>query len=80
MISERDNAGKPVSADWHRFREFARRTAMSPEEFSEITQTRYDLDTAQITGEQNPETWTGDSTEPKDAVDPSFDTRDFPWI
>lgn len=39
-------------------RERARREAMSVEEFGEIERERYDLDSAGITGEDNPETFT----------------------
>lgn len=42
--------GRFVTEDWHEFRQEARLYAHSEEEFSEIEQTRYDLDTAQIDG------------------------------
>jgi len=51
---------KPVNADWHLFRANARRTANSKEEFAEADQVKYDLDTAQITGEDNPRNFTYD--------------------
>lgn len=51
------NSGRYVNADWHRFRANARRTAMSPEEFDPIQRERYDLDTAGITGEANPDVY-----------------------
>lgn len=51
------NSGRYVSADWHEFRENARREAFSEEEFDPIQRERYDLDDAGITGEANPETY-----------------------
>lgn len=68
MQHERGNEGKPVWSEWHNFRERARRTAYSPEEFSAIDRTRYDLDnddprSANITGRDNPDTYDGDDTQ-----------------
>lgn len=80
MIFARSNEAKAVWEEWHEFREEARHEAMSKEEFSEIEQEKYDLDTAGITGAQNPRTWKGDPTAPKEFVDPDFDTRDLPWV
>ena len=59
MLHSRDNSGRKVDSDWHHFREKARRTSFSKEEFSDIDQERYDLDTAGITGEDNPESYNG---------------------
>ena len=47
-----------LSTDWHQFRINARRTAFSKEEFGEIEQIKYDLDTARITGKDNPRSYT----------------------
>ena len=80
MIFARANEAKSVWAEWHERREEARQTAMGKEEFGDIEQEKYDLDTARITGEQNPETYRGDPTAPKEFVDPDFDTRDLPWV
>lgn len=57
MLSHRGENGKAVWEEWHRFRSFARRNAFSENEFSEIEQNRFDLDTARITGADNPKTF-----------------------
>lgn len=49
-----------INGEFLRFRAEARRTAMSAEEFSDIERERYDLDTAGITGEANPQTYVTD--------------------
>lgn len=49
--------GQWVNGEFLRFRAEARRTAMSAEEFGPIERERYDLDTAGINGEENPETY-----------------------
>ena len=69
---EFDNTGRYVNADWHQFRAEARRTAMSEAEFDPIERERYDLDTAGINGEENPEVYI---TEPF-GPDQSIDRRD----
>lgn len=51
------NDMKAVDSRYHRERERARRTAMSPAEFSDQERTRWDLDDAGITGADNPRTW-----------------------
>jgi hypothetical protein len=51
---------KTVNSEWHLFRINARRTAFSKEEFSESEQVEYDLDTADITGKDNPRSYTYD--------------------
>lgn len=83
MLHHRGNEGKPVSGDWHEFRARARREAFSPEEFSEIERTQYDLDddderSANITGEDNPDTYRGQNTDV--GPDRTFDSRDQPWV
>lgn len=60
MMFKRAESAKPVDADWHEFRQTARKTAFSPDEFSETEKVKYDLDTARITGEENPRTYTVD--------------------
>lgn len=52
------NSGRYVNGDWHAFRAAARREAFSEEEFDPIQRERYDLETAGITGEANPDTYT----------------------
>lgn len=65
MIHEKANDGKVISSDWHRFRAEARRTAFSPEEFSQIERTEYNLDSddrlspAGVTGQDNPDSYDG---------------------
>jgi hypothetical protein len=36
MLHHKGNAGKPVDGEWHEFRDRARRTAFSAEEFSDV--------------------------------------------
>lgn len=48
------NDGRQVWAEYHRRRQEARETAMSKEEFSTIEQAKFDLDTADIDGTENP--------------------------
>lgn len=40
----RANGSKPVDTEWHAFREMARHNAHSAEEFSEVENTRYNLE------------------------------------
>jgi hypothetical protein len=49
-----------INSEWHKNRAEARRTAFSVEEFGDIEQTKYDLDTAGITGADNPQSYTVD--------------------
>lgn len=64
MLHHRGNGGQPADEEWHAFREQARKTAFSKEEFSDIDQTRFDLDTAGITGEDNPDSYDGEDVTP----------------
>lgn len=68
--------GQWVNGEFLRFRAVARRTAMSAEEFGPIERERYDLDTAGITGEANPEVYQTDPYGPHD----SYDRRDDPLM
>lgn len=43
--------------EWHEMRAEARRTAFSVDEFGDIETTKFDLDTAGITGKDNPRTY-----------------------
>lgn len=61
-----------VNGEFLRFRAEARRTAMSAEEFGPIERERYDLDTAGITGEANPDVYTYDVF----GTDTTVDRRD----
>ena len=47
-----------INEEWNEFRVNARRTAFNVDEFGEIEQVKYDLDTAGITGEDNPRSYT----------------------
>jgi len=58
MQFARGETAKPVDSRWHRARINARKTAFSVDEFSDEDVLRYDLDTAGITGEDNPRTYT----------------------
>ncbi|AHG00917.1 hypothetical protein HALLA_12095 [Halostagnicola larsenii XH-48] len=70
IFSRRDESARAVDGEYHAFRERARKTAFSEEEFDPIDQERYDLDDAGIDGRDNPDTyeasgqlgdWEGDS-------------------
>jgi hypothetical protein len=84
MIHDHANEGKVVDAEWHAFRQMARETAMSPEEFDDRDRTRYNLDDddpvapARITGANNPETYEGDG-EGDLAPLPDYDSGDAPY-
>lgn len=71
MLHEFGNSGSKVSGRWHEIREHARETAMSEEEFSDIEKERYDLETAQITGDTNDDSFTSEplGREPTDIRD-----------
>jgi hypothetical protein len=58
VLFDRTKSGKRIDSRWHSFREQARRTAVSPEEFAPSDRVHYDLDTAGITGKDNPRTYT----------------------
>lgn len=53
----RSRGNKPLDSEWHEKRQEARKTAFSLAEFSQEEITRYDLDTARITGRDNPRTY-----------------------
>jgi len=65
MHHKKANDGKVISGDWHATRQRARENAFSPEEFSEIERTEYNLDSddrlspAGITGQDNPASYDG---------------------
>lgn len=50
-------SAKAVDKEWHKFRQSAREDAFSLGAFSENDIIRYNLETAQITGEDNPRTY-----------------------
>lgn len=83
MIHDRSNEGRVVRMDWRHFRDIARRTAQSAEEFSEQDQERYNLDwddrvaSARISGESNPDSYSGASAEGIEPHGP-VDTDDDP--
>lgn len=85
MLHERDNSGRVTRGEWHRFRQDARETAFSEEEFSRKERERYNLDkddelSADITGETNDETYVGDDTsvEPAGGSAEEQDLRNVP--
>jgi len=49
---------KPLDSEWHKFRQEARESAFSINEFSDEEINRYNLETARITGKENPRTYT----------------------
>lgn len=83
MIHERSNEGKVVDEDWHEFRQRARETAHSPEEFSDPERTEYNLDSdddlspAGITGQDHKEYGVGGDPGPDEAS--GHDIREDPW-
>lgn len=84
MILQRSNEGKVVDDEWHAFRQMARETTMSPEEFDDRDRTRYNLDSddrlapARITGANNPETYIGDGEGDLKPA-PEYDSRNEPY-
>lgn len=54
----RGESQKAVWSEWHEERERARRTAFSLAEFSDEEINKYDLDTADVNGQDNPDTYT----------------------
>lgn len=76
---ERSNSGSVTWRRWHEERQLARETAMSEDEFGPVETEQFDLDTAQITGESNPESYRlepyGADQDPVDyrETDPRFD-------
>ena len=57
MMFRQATGAKPVDEEWHEKRETARRTTFSLAEWSQEEITRWDLDTADITGRDNPRTY-----------------------
>lgn len=81
MRHHRANDGRPLDPEWHEFREQARRTAFSSEEFSDQERERFDLDddaerSAGITGEDNPDSYEGEDTRVED-IDGTVDPNDI---
>jgi len=62
MQFRRSEGAKPINSEWHRQRQRAREQAFnsSLDIFSDTEITKYDLDTAQIDGSDNPRTYTFD--------------------
>jgi len=62
MQFRRSAGAKPIDSEWHRQRQRAREQAFnsSLSIFSDTEITKYDLDTAQIDGSDNPRTFTFD--------------------
>ncbi len=58
VMFRRSESGKRVDADYHQFRQEARESAFSINEFSDEEINRYNLETARITGRENPRTYT----------------------
>ena len=83
MIHERSNEGKVTDPKWRAFREMARRTAFSPEEFSPEERVRYNLDDddrvapARITGANNPDSYNG-ADSPLPGENPTVPLEDDP--
>ncbi|AGM11135.1 hypothetical protein M196_gp43 [Halorubrum tailed virus 4] len=57
MQFRRSPGARPADADWHRGRQRARETAFnsSLDLFSETEKVKYELDTARVTGRENPQ-------------------------
>ncbi len=58
VMFRRSESGKRVDAGYHQFRQEARESAFSINEFSDEEINRYNLETARITGRENPRTYT----------------------
>jgi len=58
MMFARSEGAKPLDARWHEKRQRARETGFRTESFSEYEINRWDLDTAQIDGSDNPRVFT----------------------
>ena len=48
---------KAIDSEWHKARQEARENAFSINEFGAAEIVRFDLDTARITGRENPDTY-----------------------
>lgn len=68
-----------VWEEWHRKRIEARQTAFSTDEFGDIEITKFDLDTAGITGQDNPRTYMIDRplSEEDGNMNNGFDVRNL---
>ena len=64
-----------IWGEWHEKREDARRNAFSVDEFGETDKVKFDLETAGITGEDNPRTYQFDR--PLNEERRGIDVRDF---
>lgn len=71
----RSESLKPVWSRWHQARIDARHNAFSVDEFGETDIVKYDLDTAGITGEDNPKTYQYDR--PLNEERRGIDVREF---
>ena len=73
------NDGKLLNADYHEFRQKARETAFSIEEFGEIEIEKYDLDNIEFSGKDNPESYKMGENQPvKGETWARYDIRDLP--
>jgi len=57
MKFRRSPGARAVDSEWHLQRQRARRDYFSVEQASATERVKYNLDTAQITGEENPRTY-----------------------
>ena len=57
VMFRRSQSGKHVDARWHEVRQQARTNTLSLDEWGEQEISRFDLDTAQITGEDTTRTY-----------------------
>jgi len=57
MQLRRSPSARVIDRDWHEGRHRARHQYFSIEEASATERVKYDLDTARITGADNPRTW-----------------------
>lgn len=77
VLHHRANDGSPVWKQWHIARANARHLAMDIIEYSDIEVEQFDLDTAQLTGADNPRTFTTTPSQVGDRSNP-YDVRDLP--
>jgi hypothetical protein len=64
----RADASRPIDERWHVARQTARESAFSLDEFGDIAIEKYDLDTARVTGRENPRSYTVEQSVEQDGI------------
>jgi hypothetical protein len=68
MMFARAEASRPIDERWHVARQEAREAAFNLDEFGDVEIEKYDLDTARITGDVNPRSYTVDQVVEEDGI------------